>query len=124
MELLLEHAAQGVVLVVQLLAISVVAFGVGEVLVTLARALATGKASTQKERTAWLRFARWLVAALTLQLAADIVATAVAPTWDEIGRLAAIAATRTFLSHFLDRDIEAVRERQERAEARASHVPG
>ena len=50
--------------------------------------------------------ARWLVAALTFQLGADIVATSFAPTWDELGRLAFVAAIRTFLSVFLDREIE------------------
>ena len=31
--------------------------------------------------------------------------TAIAPTWEDIGRLAAIAAIRTFLNFFLERDI-------------------
>lgn len=38
-------------------------------------------------------------------LAADLVHTAIAPTWDDIGKLAAIAATRTALKFFLERDI-------------------
>jgi len=33
-------------------------------------------------------------------------------TWDEIGRVAAIAAIRTFLTFFLDRDIDAFTKRQ------------
>ena len=53
-----------------------------------------------------LGFAHWLIAGLTFQLAADIVHTTVTPGWDEIGRVAAIAAIRTFLTFFLDRDIE------------------
>ena len=61
--------------------------------------------------------ARWLVAGLTFQLAADIVQTTVAPSWDEIGRLAAIAAIRTFLTFFLDRDIDTMREFQRRRAA-------
>ena len=35
-------------------------------------------------RDAYVQYGRWLVAGLTFQLAADIVETAVAPTWDEI----------------------------------------
>lgn len=54
----------------------------------------------------WLGYARWLVAGLTFQLAADIVSTSFAPTWDDVGRLAAVAAIRTFLSYFLDREME------------------
>jgi len=70
-----------------------------------------------ENRAVWLDFARWLVAGLTLQLAADIVQTTIAPTWDEVGRvaaIAAIAAIRTFLTFFLDRDMDAVRELQHR----------
>ena len=67
-------------------------------------------------RAVWMRYARWLIAGLTFQLAGDIVHTAIAPTWDEIGKLAAVAVIRTFLTYFLDRDMEAERrlEREER----------
>ena len=63
-------------------------------------------------RDVWLRYARWLVAGLTFQLAADIVETAITDDWAAIGRLAAIAVIRTFLNYFLERDLEDVRERQ------------
>lgn len=62
----------------------------------------------------WLALGRWLVAGLTFQLAADIVETTISPSWDDIGKLAAIAVLRTMLNFFLDRDMEAVRERIER----------
>lgn len=48
-----------------------------------------------------LRFARYLTLALELQLAADILSTSIAPSWDQIGKLAAIAIIRTVLNHFL-----------------------
>ena len=51
-------------------------------------------------RDVWLDYARGLIAGLTFQLAADLVHTTAAPTWDDIGRVAAIAITRTFLSYF------------------------
>lgn len=60
----------------------------------------------------WLRLGRWLVAGLTFQLAADILATAVTTSWEEVGRLAAIAAIRTFLNFFLERDLGEARQRQ------------
>jgi uncharacterized membrane protein len=41
-----------------------------------------------------------------LLLAADILATAIAPTWDEIGKLAAIAVLRTALNYFLERELK------------------
>ncbi len=49
---------------------------------------------------------------LTFQLAADILETSIAPTWDEIGRVGAIAVIRTFLNFFLERDLAEV-ERHE-----------
>lgn len=53
-----------------------------------------------------LAFARYLTLALELQLAADILSTSVAPTWDQIGKLAAIAVIRTALNYFLSKEIE------------------
>ncbi|RMD01861.1 DUF1622 domain-containing protein [Aquitalea palustris] len=52
-----------------------------------------------------LSFARFLALALELQLAADILSTAVAPSWDQIGKLAAIAVLRTALNFFLAQEI-------------------
>jgi len=64
-----------------------------------------------------LRLGHWLSVALELLLAADILKTAVAPTWDDIGRLAAIAAIRTALNYFLDREVrEEERRTRERRE--------
>jgi uncharacterized membrane protein len=40
-------------------------------------------------------------------LAADILKTAISPTWDDIGKLAAIAVLRTALNYFLEREIRA-----------------
>lgn len=53
-----------------------------------------------------LAFARYLTLALELQLAADILSTSIAPTWDRIGKLAAIAIIRTVLNYFLNKEIE------------------
>jgi uncharacterized membrane protein len=61
---------------------------------------------------AWLRLGRWLVAGLTFQLAADILETAITTSWEEVGRLAAIAAIRTALNFFLERDLDTFRERE------------
>lgn len=63
-------------------------------------------------RGIYVLFARWLVGALTFQLGADIVETTIAPGWEEIGRMAAVAAIRTFLTYFLDRDLDHARNEQ------------
>ena len=58
-----------------------------------------------KERVR-LRLGRWLAVALEFELAADVLRTAVAPTWDEIGQLAAIIVLRTLLNYFLQKEID------------------
>jgi uncharacterized membrane protein len=52
-----------------------------------------------------LGLGRSLALSLEFLLSADIVRTAVEPSWDEIGRLAAIATIRTALNYFLQREI-------------------
>src|SRR6516162_10165600 len=46
-------------------------------------------------QTLRINFGSALTLALELLLAADILTTAIAPTWDDIGKLAAIAVLRT-----------------------------
>lgn len=54
-----------------------------------------------------------LALSLEFLLAADIVATAVSPSWNAVGKLAAISAIRTFLNFFLEREVrELVEERR------------
>jgi uncharacterized membrane protein len=60
------------------------------------------------KRRIWVRFASWMILALEFALSSDIIDTAISPTWNAIGQLAAIAAIRTGLNYFLERDIEAV----------------
>ncbi len=62
-----------------------------------------------------LRLARWLAVALEFALAADILRTAIAPSWEDIGKLAAIAALRTLLNYFLQREIETATRHEEGA---------
>jgi uncharacterized membrane protein len=70
-------------------------------------------------RHLWLRYARWLVAALTFQLAADIIETSITTGWEALGRIAIIAIIRTFLNYFLEKDLAEVgdlqREQQKKA---------
>jgi uncharacterized membrane protein len=105
MEEALHLVAHYLALVLEALALLVIAIGAVEAVIGIFRAMAAHMSYAAK-RAVWLEFARWLIAGLTFQLAADIVHTTVAPSWDEIGRVAAIAAIRTFLTYFLDRDIE------------------
>ncbi len=51
-------------------------------------------------------FGSWLALALEFQLAADILATTVAPNKEELVRLAIIALIRTFLNYFLAKELD------------------
>ncbi|MFF9360329.1 DUF1622 domain-containing protein [Streptomyces griseoluteus] len=64
-----------------------------------------------------LSLGQFLVLGLEFQLAGDVLRTAVAPSFTEIGQLAAIAAIRTALNYFLGREIA-----QERAEIEQSET--
>ena len=68
-----------------------------------------------------LRLARWLAVALEFALAADILRTAIAPSWEDIGKLAAIAALRTLLNYFLQREIETAGRHEEGAHSAGTH---
>jgi uncharacterized membrane protein len=107
MEMLLRDCANYVALAAELCSVLCIAVGMVETLVQAAVVTAARKgASRQARKDLWAQFARWIVLALEFALAADIVRTAIAPTWDDIGRLAAIALIRTVLNYFLEKDMQ------------------
>jgi uncharacterized membrane protein len=100
------------VAIIDLMALAVVAFGTVQAFLTAVKLAVRSEGPEHGTNDVWLRYGRWLVAGLTFQLAADIIETSIAPGWEEIGRLAAIAVVRTFLNFFLERDLAEVRERR------------
>ncbi|QFP78446.1 DUF1622 domain-containing protein [Deinococcus sp. AJ005] len=64
-------------------------------------------ANDEAKQNLRLQLGRWLAIALEFLLAADILLTAIAPTWEDIGKLGAIALIRTALNYFLEREIDA-----------------
>jgi uncharacterized membrane protein len=100
-----QLAAAYVALAIEVGAVFVVAWGALQAILTLLVAIFTGTADEIRGRVIWLKFATWILLALEFALAADIVHTAVAPTWDDIWKLAVIAVIRTMLNYFLARDI-------------------
>ena len=60
----------------------------------------------KKKESVRVQFGSSVAVALELLLGADVLATAVAPTWDDIGKLAAIAILRTALNYFLERELK------------------
>jgi uncharacterized membrane protein len=122
MEAALHAVGHSVALTVEALAIIVIAAGTVEAVGNIIRIMRAPHVTGADRRTVWLDFAGWLVAALTFQLAADIISTSFSPNWTEVGRLGAIAAIRTFLSYFLDREVESTR-RLQHAGARDAQTP-
>ena len=106
MEALFREVSQGVALALEAVSVLMIAIGAIEALARILVPLVRNNWSQGHRRAAWLSLARWLLLGLEFMLAADIVRTAIAPTWDDIGMLAAIAVIRTFLNFFLERDLE------------------
>lgn len=121
MESLFKLLADSVSLGCELIAVLMLAYGAIEMVVVLI----LGAASRDRlvKRRAWLALASWLLLALELTLAADIVHTAIAPTWDDIGQLAAIALIRTFLNLFLVHDRAALARQETAVEAGLGNPP-
>jgi uncharacterized membrane protein len=108
-----KEIASYVALAIEAAAVFVVAFGAIQALVGVLSLIVKRAADEMQGRALWLKFATWILLALEFALAADIVRTAVAPTWEDITKLAVIAAIRTMLNYFLAKDIaefEQVRE--------------
>jgi uncharacterized membrane protein len=104
--------AENVVVIVNAIALFIIVIGTIEAFLRSTRAIFSGSATSHELRNAYLHYARWLVAGLTFQIAADVIETSIAPTWEEIGRLGAIAVIRTFLNFFLERDLAEVQKRE------------
>jgi uncharacterized membrane protein len=100
----LELASDYAVLLINAMALVIVVFGAVEAFVQAVRFVVL-KREGLEARTIWLRFSRLLVAALTFQLAADIIETSISTTWESLGRIAVIAVIRTFLNYFLEKDV-------------------
>jgi uncharacterized membrane protein len=100
-------------LAVESLGALVIAAGIVIVLIGLVRTIVKGGGGSFVPIR--LAFARYLTLALELQLGADILSTSVAPTWDRIGKLAAIAVIRTALNYFLSKELKDERATEEPA---------
>jgi uncharacterized membrane protein len=90
-------------LAIELVAALIIAAAIARAVYCSALAFFTDRTSPEEVR---LSLGRWLALSLEFLVAADILRTAVAPSWEELGRLAAIIALRTALNFFLDREIE------------------
>ena len=105
MEEIFKEFAGFTALGVEVIAVILIAYGAAEALVKLLGHSLRGTTPAGWRKEIFVRFGVWLLLGLQFALAADIVRSAIAPTWDQIGQLAAIAVIRTFLNFFLEKDI-------------------
>jgi uncharacterized membrane protein len=100
-----KEIAGFIALAIEAAAVLVVSYGAIQALAGVVASAFSRTADAMQGREIWLRFATWILLALEFALAADLVRTAVAPTWDDISKLAVIATIRTMLNYFLAKDI-------------------
>ena len=113
----LVAVTEATIVVIDGMAFLIVVLGTVIAFVSGLRILVTS-ATGHERRDVWLRYARWLVAALTFQLAADIIETSITTRWEAVARLGVTAVIRTFLNYFLEKDLAETRELQRESESR------
>lgn len=102
MEEFIKQLSQYIAFFIEAIAIIVITVGAGQAIIRLC--LSGIHLSDIQKKLIWQNFALWLMLGLEFMLAADIIKTAIAPTWNDLGQLAVIALIRTFLNYFLEED--------------------
>ena len=119
LETLMEHVVFFLEVTLEIIAILIIANAVFTALQRLLRRM-----NPLRNYETWesIRLELALALALSLEflLAADIVATAVSPSWDAIGKLGAITGIRTFLNFFLQKEVEQLEEKTQQKKIRPS----
>lgn len=90
---------------VEILAAVIIGIAVVKVLYDYLSFLYVSKKNISKDKIR-VQFGSSVAVALELMLGADVLATAVAPSWNDIGQLAAIAVIRTALNYFLGKELK------------------
>jgi uncharacterized membrane protein len=90
---------------VEILAAIIIGIAVIKTLLNYFSLLKPSVAKITKEEIR-VQFGSSVAVSLELLLGADVLATAVAPSWDDIGKLAAIAVLRTALNYFLEKELK------------------
>jgi uncharacterized membrane protein len=106
MEDLFKQFASYIALGVEAAAAIIILAGAMEAFAAIVRSFFLPGSKTSVRKRIWLRFGVWLLLGLEFELAADVVRTAISPTWTDISQLGAIAVIRTFLNFFLEKDLE------------------
>ena len=96
---------------VEILAAVIIGVAVLKVLLNYFSFLWLAKKVISKEEIR-VQFGSSVAVALELLLGADVLASAVAPSWDDIGKLTAIAILRTALNYFLGKELKEIKHRE------------
>ena len=108
MEEMFRHVASYLALLIEGLAAIFIAIGAAEAVWALLSFPRRGR-----RKAVWVGFGVWLLLSLEFQLGADIIRTAISPTWTQIGQLGAVAVIRTFLNYFLEKDLDKYRAEEQ-----------
>ena len=103
---IIKTGAEAIALTVEAVAALIITYGAIEAAWGVVKIIASRTTQTGQRKVVWLRFGVWLLLGLEFELAADIVRTAISPTWNDIGQLAAIGVIRTGLNYFLEIDLD------------------
>ena len=109
MEVIAKITTQYIGHAVEILAAIIVGIAVIKTLITYSQNLQKRKDIVSKEEIR-VQFGSSVAVALELLLGADVLATAVAPNWNDIGKLAAIAVLRTALNFFLGKELKEIHQ--------------
>jgi uncharacterized membrane protein len=115
----IEYLARGV----EFAAALIIGIAAVEATVKALRLFIDRSAPASAKNEVRLTLGRWLAVGLEFELAADILRTAITPTWRDIEQLVAIAALRTALNYFLEREIRQ-ESKPEQREAENALRPG
>ncbi len=107
MQSFLENMTHIVVLGCQMLAVFVICVGVLRCMIVYVRDALIGTGAHQAIQDSRMELGQAFSLGLGLLIGSSILNTAIAPSWNEIGQLAAIIAIRTTLNFFLLRDLSA-----------------
>ena len=105
MHAIVKSIAQYVAYFAEGIAALIIVFGVVQALLMYLKKSIFSNRPVKELMVSRLKLGFSLSLGLGFLVAADIVKTAVAPSWDEIGQLAAIVAIRIVLNYFLTKDM-------------------